>query len=78
MTDPPRRRIGRPPRPDGLDPVRGVRVPEERWQQFKEAAETACTDRSKAINEFAAWFTREPGAKLPKRPARTETPLETS
>lgn len=72
MTDPPKRRIGRPPRPDGVDPARGVRVPEPRWQQFKQDTDQFGTNPSKAINDFIAWFNYEPGAKRPKRPERTE------
>lgn len=72
MSEPPKRPVGRPPRPDGLDPIRGVRIPDDRWQQFKDAAEAAGVDRSKAINDFIAWYTREPGTKRPTRPERTE------
>lgn len=49
-----------------------VRIDHERWERFETVANQADTDRSKLINDFVAWYTREPGAKLPKRPERTE------
>jgi len=49
-----------------------VRIDHERWDRFEAAAKAIDTDRSKLINDFVAWFIREPGAKAPKRPERTE------
>jgi hypothetical protein len=49
-------------------PQRAIRVPDKRWNKLGEDAEKAGSDRSKVINDLAAWYTREDGAKLPKRP----------
>lgn len=43
-------------------------MPNERWEKLAEEAERAGSDRSKVINDMAAWYTREDGAKLPERP----------
>lgn len=67
----PKRKPGRPS--TGQDPVRGVRVPDSRWNRFDDATKAAGTDKSKAVNALLAWYTHEPGAKLPKRP---DTPPE--
>lgn len=66
MGEEPKRRPGRPA--TGVDPVRGVRIPDKRWQKFDETTKAAGTDKSKAVNDFVGWFNREDGAKLPKRP----------
>lgn len=65
-----KRKPGRPA--TGVDPVRGVRVPDKRWRKFDEDTKTAGTDRSKAVNDFIGWYVREDGAKLPKRPAEED------
>jgi hypothetical protein len=44
---------------------RQIRIPNERWERFDELAEPT---RAKVVNDFIAWFNREPGAKLPRRP----------
>lgn len=49
---------------------RMVRVPDARWDAFGELAEP---NRSAVLNAFIAWFTHEPGAKMPKRPERRPT-----
>lgn len=49
-------------------PSRNVRVPDERWVAADDAAQKLGIDRSALVNAFLAWFTREPGARLPKRP----------
>lgn len=64
----PKRRPGRPSTGQDPDPVRGIRVPDARWNQFDAATKATGTDKSKAANALFAWFNREPGAKLPKRP----------
>jgi hypothetical protein len=53
-----------------------IRVDEDRWNQFGETADTAGTDRSKILNEFIAYYNREPGAKPPKRPDAPATQPE--
>jgi len=40
----------------------------DRWKRFAQTTAEMNSDRSKVINEFIAWYNREPGAKLPKRP----------
>lgn len=50
-------------------PNRAVRVGDEEWASFGEAASAAGTDRTKAINAFIRWYLRQPGAKIPDRPA---------
>lgn len=47
-------------------------MPTDRWQRLGEAAEAAGSDRTKILNAFAGWFTREPGGKLPRRPAEVD------
>lgn len=61
-----KRRPGRPR--TGQTPGHNVPMPTSRWQRLGEAAEATGSDRTKVINAFAGWFTREPGGKLPKRP----------
>lgn len=59
------------PRPaTGKTFVARARVAFAKWERFGERAAEAGTDRSKLINEFIDWFLREPGARLPTRPAR--------
>jgi hypothetical protein len=41
---------------------------EDLWDRLGAAADQAGTDRSTVLREFARWFTRESGARLPKRP----------
>lgn len=65
MTEP-KRKPGRPA--TGQTPGHNVPMPHDRWQRLGEAATAAGTDRTKALNALAAWYTREPGAKLPTRP----------
>ena len=50
-----------------------VRMSPDLWQRFGEVAE----DRSELIRAFVAWYAREPGAKLPRRPdiSRTDDPI---
>jgi hypothetical protein len=49
-------------------PLRPIRIPEEDWTDFAEAAVSQDTDRSALVREFIAWYLRRPGAKMPKRP----------
>lgn len=70
------------PRHDTLTPVtvrsgRGtarqtIRVDTDLWDRFGAAAEQAGTDRSEALRAFIRWYLREPGARMPKRPAADE------
>jgi len=43
-------------------------MPAELWQRLGEVAEAAGMDRSAVIRALVAWYVREPGAKLPRRP----------
>lgn len=45
-----------------------LRVSEDVWERFGEAARSAGKDRAALMREFVAWYLREPGAKLPRRP----------
>jgi hypothetical protein len=49
-------------------PNHSIRVPKERWDKAAEKAEKAGTDRTKVTNDLLAWYVKEDGAKLPKRP----------
>ena len=53
---------------EGKTPHRTFRIEDERWVPFGENAGRVGQDRTSLLNEFVAWFNREPGAKLPKRP----------
>lgn len=53
---------------DNSTPLRAMRIPDERWAAADRAARRLGTDRTKLVNQFLAWFTREPGAKPVKRP----------
>lgn len=39
------------------------------WERFDEAATSVRSDRSAVLREFMRWYSGDPGAKLPKRPA---------
>jgi hypothetical protein len=68
----PKRKPGRPK--TGVDPARGVRVPDPRWDRFDTATKAAGTDRARVLNDFIAWYVHEPEAKRPNRPpAATDT-----
>jgi hypothetical protein len=62
--------------PDTLRPVpnkpgtqhRSVRVSDDDWGDFDEAAKREDTDRGTVIKQFIRWYLRRPGARLPKRP----------
>lgn len=49
-------------------PTRPIRVDLELWARFGDATKRQDTDRSAALREFMAWYARDPGAKMPKRP----------
>jgi hypothetical protein len=61
--------VARVPRPrTGHTFTARARVPKERWDRFEETTSEAESDRSKVLNEFIAWYNREPGSKMPRRP----------
>lgn len=41
---------------------------DELWVPLQRDAARAGSDCSTVLKEFTRWFTRQPGAKLPKRP----------
>lgn len=47
-------------------PHRPIRVPKDRWDAF--GLLVGVRSRAKVVNEFIAWYVREPGARLPQRP----------
>lgn len=67
------------PRPaTGKTPVRNLRVVDEVWKPALAAARSSSDGTiTDVIIKFLRWYLREPGAKLPDRPARpapNETP----
>lgn len=58
--------MGRPA--TGKTPIQHVRAPKDEWDVYKGAAGLVGSDASKITREFVRWFTRQPGAQLPKRP----------
>lgn len=49
-------------------PQRAIAVPQERWDAFRDIATALGTDRSKLLNTVMAWYCREEGTVLPRRP----------
>jgi len=68
--------------PDTIGPVpnapknkhRMVRFSDEDWRELGELTEALGTDRSTVLRQFAHWWMRRRGAKLPERPERTSRP----
>lgn len=50
-------------------PPRQIRIGDT-WYDFDAAAKAMGTERAAVIRELIDWYIREPGAKLPDRPAR--------
>lgn len=61
-----KRKIGRPA--TGRDPTVSIRMPADRRDALDEKAKHAGSDRSKVINDLAAWYVGEDDAELPERP----------
>ena len=53
-------------------PTRPIRVDPALWVRFGRAAERAGTDRSSLLRAFMAWYARDVGAALPRRPPAEE------
>ncbi len=51
-------------------PIQGMRVDQDLWQEFGEAAAERGTTRSAALREFIRWYVHSPGARLPERPPK--------
>lgn len=49
-------------------PQHTVAVPNDRWNGFGDVAHALGTDRSKLLNTVMAWYRREDGVTLPRRP----------
>jgi len=49
-------------------PTRPIRVTKELWEAFGAVATQQGTNRTALILDYMRWMTRQPGAKLPKRP----------
>jgi len=52
-------------------PMRTIRVDDDLWDAFGQATGAAGADRSYVLRELMAWYARETGAKLPRRPDRS-------
>jgi hypothetical protein len=50
-------------------PTRPIRVDLDLWARFGAAADDAREDRSTLIRQFMEWYARDPGSRLPRRPA---------
>jgi len=60
-------------RGEGKTPARPIRIEGDLWEAFGAACEAVGLDRSAAVRAFMAWFARQPGAKMPKRPPAADT-----
>jgi len=49
-------------------PIQRFRFDGQEWKDFGEHAEAQGTDRSELLRDFARWWMRRPGARLPPRP----------
>lgn len=49
-------------------PTRPMRIPADEWADYGAAAEQAGSNRTRVTRDFISWYTRQPGAKMPKRP----------
>jgi len=56
------------PMPGRGTPKVTLRVTEDAWARFGEAAEQAGVPRAELLRQFIAWYSRDPGAKMPTRP----------
>lgn len=59
------------PVPDGERDAkaRNVRMTDARWDRLGEQVAKSDDTRTRVINQLVAWYNREPGARLPQRPA---------
>lgn len=49
-------------------PPRQMRIPDDEWLPFEEAAKSQGKTRAALVREFIAWYLRRPDAKAVKRP----------
>lgn len=54
-------------------PQHTVAVPDPRWDRFGVVCQQLGTDRSKLLNLVMAWYGREEGVVLPRRPVMPPT-----
>lgn len=59
-----------------VTPPRPIRVDDDLWKRFGHATTLAGADRSATIRDFMAWYARDPGAKMPRRPDQTPATAE--
>ena len=52
----------------GNTPTRPIRVDLDLWARFGDAVKARGVDRSAVLRDFMAWYARDAGAKMPKRP----------
>lgn len=67
MRDAEKRPVGRPVT-TGTTPKRGMRIPDELWDELAAKAGAEGTNATELTKDFYAWWLRRPNAKLPKRP----------
>jgi hypothetical protein len=63
-------------RGEGKTPHRTVRIEDEHWERFGEAAAALGVARTEWMRDAILWCIREPGAKMPKRPPAGVEPGE--
>jgi hypothetical protein len=68
------KRRGRPPT-TGTTPKRSLRVADELWDAVVAQAAAEQVEVAGLTREFYAWWLRQPGAKMPKRPAVGSAPI---
>jgi len=49
-------------------PPRQMRIPDDEWFPFEEAAKSQGKTRAAVVREFMRWYMRRPGAPAVKRP----------
>ncbi|MFF1348463.1 hypothetical protein ACFVZJ_21210 [Streptomyces sp. NPDC058322] len=49
-------------------PARQMRIPDDEWLPFADAAKAQGQPRAAVVRELIRWYLRRPGAKLPARP----------
>lgn len=58
--------------PTAGNPRRAFRLDDERWEQFRTAAESRGWDRGSLLADFVNWYTRQPEVSAYER---TEAPF---
>ena len=53
-------------------PTRPIRIDLDLWDRFGAATKRAGSDRSAVLRQFMAWYVRDVGAALPRRPPAEE------